>query len=161
MSNLLAICMIGIGATAAMDLWGILRKVLLGIPFPNYGMVGRWLAYMTQRKFRHDSIAASTPRRGEHFVGWVAHYLIGIAFAWVLVGITGKAWIHNPTLGPALIVGVGTVAAPLFLMQPGMGAGIASSRTPNPNSAILHSVINHVVFGFGLYASGRILSLCI
>ena len=159
MNNLMVIFLIGIGATAAMDLWCILRKSLLGINPPNYGMVGRWIAYMTHGKFHHDSISASAPMQGEHFIGWIAHYLIGIAFAAVLVGTAGKTWIHNPTIGPALAVGVGTVAAPFLLMQPGMGAGIASSRTPKPNSARLHSFINHAVFGLGLYASGWALKL--
>jgi hypothetical protein len=159
MNNLVIVFFIGIGATGVMDLWGILRKSLLRIPPPNYGMVGRWLAYMTHGKFRHDSIAASVPMQGEHFIGWIAHYLIGIAFAALLVGTAGKTWILNPTIGPALVVGFGTVAAPFLLMQPGMGAGIASSRTPKPNSARLHSFINHAVFGLGLYASAWALKL--
>lgn len=154
MNNLITIFFIGIGATAAMDSWCILRNLMLGIPYPNYGMVGRWLAYMTHGKFRHDPISCSAPVRGEFFIGWIAHYLIGIAFAAVLVGIVGKSWIHNPTIGPALAVGVGTVTAPFLLMQPGMGYGIASSRTPKPYSSRLHSFINHAVFGLGLYASG-------
>jgi hypothetical protein len=154
MSNLLFILIIGIGATATMDLWGIVRKPLLGIPLPNYGMVGRWIAHMTHGQFRHDAIAASFPVRGEHLIGWTAHYLTGIAFAALLVGIWGDSWIHSPTIGPALAVGIGTVAAPFLLMQPGMGIGIAASRTQNPTSARLQSLITHTVFGFGLYASG-------
>ncbi|MCE2595755.1 DUF2938 domain-containing protein [Motilimonas cestriensis] len=159
MSNLMAVFFIGIGATAVMDLWSILRKSLFGIALPNYGMVGRWLAYMRHGKFRHDSIAASAPKQGEHFIGWIAHYLIGITFAAVLVGTAGKTWILNPTIGAALVVGVATTVAPFLLMQPGMGAGFASSRTPKPNSARLHSIINHAVFGLGLYASGWALKL--
>ncbi|MCP5347702.1 MAG: DUF2938 domain-containing protein [Gammaproteobacteria bacterium] len=159
MNNLMIVFLIGIGATALMDLWSILRKSLLGINPPNYGMVGRWLACMTHGKFRHDSIAASAPMQGEHFIGWIAHYLTGIAFAAVLVGTAGKHWILNPTIGPALVVGIGTVAAPFLLMQPGTGAGIASIRTPKPNSARLHSLINHAIFGLGLYASGLALKL--
>jgi len=159
MNNLMVVFLIGVGATALMDFWSMLRKLLLGIHPPNYGMVGRWLAYMTHGKFRHDSIAASDPIQGEHFIGWIAHYLTGIAFAAALVGIAGKSWILNPTIGPALVVGVGTLAAPFLLMQPGMGAGIASSRTPKPNSVRLHSFINHAVFGLGLYASGWALKL--
>ena len=129
MNNLLAISLIGIGATATMDLWSLLRKLLFGMTPPNYAMVGRWLAYMPQGKFRHTAIAASAPIRGEHFIGWTAHYVIGIAFAAALVAIAGEPWISHPTLGPALAVGVATVAAPFLLMQPGMGAGIAASRT--------------------------------
>lgn len=89
MNILLPILFIGIGATAVMDLWGIVRKPLLGIPLPNYRMVGRWIAHMTHGQFRHSAIAASPPMRGEHVIGWTAHYLIGIAFAALFIGIWG------------------------------------------------------------------------
>jgi len=117
-------------------------------------MVGRWIAHMTHGQFRHDSIAASSSVRREHFIGWTAHYLTGVAFATVLVIFWGESWIQNPTIGPALTVGIGSVAAPFLLMQPGMGAGIAASRTKNPTSARLQSLITHAVFGLGLYVSG-------
>jgi hypothetical protein len=155
MNSLVFTLFVGVGATAVMDLWGLARKPLLGVAPPNYALVGRWLAHMAHGRFRHDAIAASAPVRGEHIIGWTAHYLIGIAFAALLVGIWGAAWIRQPTLGPALAVGIGTVAAPFLLMQPGMGAGIAASRTPRPASARLQSVITHAMFGLGLYAAGR------
>ena len=37
---------IGIGATIVMDLFGLFRSKLLGQPFADYGLVGRWLAHM-------------------------------------------------------------------------------------------------------------------
>lgn len=154
MNTLLFIGFIGIGATVMMDVWCMLRKPLLGIPAPNYGMVGRWIGHMVHGQFYHESIASSAPIRGEHPIGWTAHYLIGIAFAALLMSVGGQSWIEHPTLIPALAVGIATVAAPFLLMQPGMGAGLAASRTKNPNSARLQSVINHAVFGLGLYLSG-------
>lgn len=158
--NYLALALfIGIGATAVMDLWGFARKPLLGIPLPNYALVGRWIGHMVDGRFRHDSIAASAPVHGEQFIGWAAHYLIGIAFAASLIGIWGLPWVRHPTIGPALAVGIGTVAAPFLLMQPGMGAGIAASRTPRPTSARLQSLITHTVFGLGLYATGQAVHL--
>jgi hypothetical protein len=159
MNNLFLILLIGIGATAVMDLWGIVRKPLLGIPTPNYRMVGRWIAHMTHGQFRHNAIAASSPMRGEHVIGWTVHYLIGIAFAALLIGIWGDSWIRNPAIGPALAVGIGTVVAPFLLMQPGMGSGIAGSRTQHPASTRLQSLITHIVFGLGLYVSGWVLQL--
>jgi hypothetical protein len=159
MNYLLFTFLIGVGATAVMDLWGFARKLLLGIAPPNYALVGRWIAHMTHGRFRHDSIAASAPVRGEHIIGWTAHYLTGIAFAGLLIGIWGLAWVRHPTIGPALAVGIGTVAAPFLLMQPGMGAGVAASRTPRPASARLQSLITHAVFGLGLYATGRAVHL--
>ena len=144
----------GVGATVVLDLWGVARRTLFGIPLPDYGLVGRWLAHMTRGCFRHDSIAASLPVHGERLIGWTAHYLTGIAFAAVLVGISGLAWIQRPTIWPALLVGICTVAAPFLLMQPGMGAGVAASRTPRPTAARLQSLLTHAIFGLGLYAAG-------
>ena len=57
------------------------------------------------------------------------------------------------------MVGIGSVAAPFLLMQPGMGAGIAASRTPRPAVARVRSLITHAVFGIGLYAAGSIARL--
>ena len=94
------------------------------------------------------------PVRGERLVGWTAHYLIGVAFAALLVALWGREWMDRPTLAPALLVGTGTVTAPFLLMQPGMGAGIAASRTPRPAAARLQSLVNHATFGLGLYAAG-------
>lgn len=136
-----------------LDLWSFVRA-RLGIPAPKYSLVGRWIAYFPRGRFHHDSIAAAAPMPGEMLIGWSAHYLIGIGYAAVLLAIWGLDWARHPTLGPALIVGIGTLAAPFLIMQPGMGAGIASSRTPNPGVARLRSFLAHTVFGVGLYIAG-------
>jgi hypothetical protein len=145
---------LGILATALMDLWGLARPRLLGWPRPDYRLVGRWFAHIGRGRFRHHAIAAAPPRPGELAIGWAAHYLIGTSFAGLLVGGWGDAWLARPTLGPPLLVGIGTVAAPLLLMQPAMGAGIASARTRRPWQARLQSLVTHAVFGLGLYGAG-------
>jgi hypothetical protein len=149
---------IGAGATLATDLWAIVRRKLLGVPAPNYGLAGRWFAHMARGRFRHERIAGASPVRGERLIGWTAHYLTGVAFAGVLLAVCGLAWVRQPTLAPALALGIVTVAAPFLLMQPGMGAGIAASRTPQPNAARLQSLITHAIFGLGLYAAGLVLN---
>jgi len=154
MNELTALFFIGIGATAVTDLWSVVRKYLLGIAFPNYGLVGRWIAHMPRGRFYHTAISASPAIKNEALIGWTVHYLIGISFSGLLIVIGGWEWLQQPSLGPAIGVGVVTVAAPYLLMQPGMGAGIAAAKTPNPNSARLQSLITHLVFGFGLYSAG-------
>ena len=151
--------LIGAGATLVTDLWAIVRGRLLGVPAPHWGLVGRWFGHMARGRFRHERIATAERVRGERAIGWTAHYLIGIAFAGVLLAICGVAWARQPTLAPALALGLATVAAPFLLMQPAMGAGIAASRTPRPNSARLQSLVTHAVFGLGLYAAGLVLKL--
>lgn len=152
-NNLSSIVLTGVGATAITDCWGFARKPLLGIPSPDYGLVGRWLSHMRHGQFHHASITASPPVHGEQVSGWVVHYLIGIAYAALLALIGGEAWLHNPTPWLALATGIGTVAAPFLVMQPAMGAGIAASRMRHPGSARLHSLLMHAVFGIGLYVS--------
>jgi len=151
---LLSAVVIGAGATATTDAWTIARKHLFGSVLPDYGLVGRWFAHMAQGRFRHASISAASCARGEVVIGWLAHYLIGIAFASLLLAIWGIEWVRHPTPLPALIVGLGSVAAPWLLMQPGMGAGIAGSRTPNPRATRLRSLVTHGVFALGLYLAG-------
>ncbi len=155
MNDLVCTAIIGAGATSVLDLWVVVRKRLFGVPPPDYGLVGRWLAHMAlSGRFRHDRIAAATAVRGELAIGWAAHYATGIAFAALLTGMWGSAWIRQPTIGPALLVGVCTAAAPFLLMQPGMGAGIAASRTPRPGAARLQTLVTHTIFGLGLYVAG-------
>ncbi len=145
--------LIGAGATAFLDLWSAARSGFCGTPAPDYGLVGRWLAYFARGRFCHDAISKTAPVRGERAIGWIAHYLIGIAFAAALLAVWPQ-WAHEPALVPALIVGIGSVAAPFLVMQPGMGLGLAASRAPNPAAARIRSLTTHAVFGVGLYAAG-------
>lgn len=144
----------GAGATLAMDAWTLARARLLGVPPLDYRLVGRWLAWMPRGRFRHRPISASAPVPGERAIGWIAHYLIGIAFAAMLLAAAGSGWFQQPTIGPALAVGIASVAAPFFVMQPALGYGIAASRTPDPSAARLRSLATHAVFGLGLWAAG-------
>ena len=156
MQNIVFIVLIGIGATLVMDLWALLRQQLFGIAPTNWSMVGRWIGHMKKGRFSHISIANSGSVRGEKAIGWAAHYVIGIGYAVLLFLVFGEAWLFEPTLGPAVVLGIATVVAPFFILQPGMGAGVAASKTPKPNAVRLHSVLNHAVFGVGLYLSALI-----
>lgn len=151
---LLRAVLIGIGATLVMDLWALLLKRLFGAPSLDYALVGRWIGQLPRGRLTHPGIARSAPVAGERAIGWIAHYAIGIGFALLLLAIWGPAWAARPTLLPALIVGIATVAAPFLILQPGMGAGIAASRTPKPGVARLRSLMAHASFGVGLYLAG-------
>ena len=148
---------IGVGATALMDLWLQLLKAR-GIPSLNFSLLGRWVGHMAQGRWRHDSVGKAAPVRGELALGWLVHYLTGIAFALALGALVGPAWLRAPSLPPALAFGIATVVLPFFVMQPAMGAGIASSRTPSPAANRARSLANHTVFGLGLYVAARALT---
>lgn len=145
--------LLGVGATVVLDLWSGFLAAAFKIPAPNYDLVGRWLGYFPRGQFVHQSVAKAAPIRGEAMIGWGAHYLIGIFYAALLLFIVGQGWVGAPTLWPALAFGVATVVAPFFVMQPGMGAGVAASKAPNPSAARLRSLAAHAAFGVGLYLS--------
>jgi hypothetical protein len=157
-NDMMFIAVTGLGATMVTDLWCLLRRRVLAVPFPNYAFVGRWVAHIARGRFFHDSIAAAAPVRAEKAIGSATHYLIGVGFAFLLPALWGAEWIRRPTLGPALLVGLVTVIAPFFVMQPAMGAGIAASRTPRPAAARIHSLVMHAIFGIGLYIVALIVS---
>ncbi|MFN4361582.1 MAG: DUF2938 domain-containing protein [Hylemonella sp.] len=145
---------IGIVATAVMDLWLTLLKAL-GLPTLNFALLGRWVGHMPRGRWAHPGIAKAVPVRGELALGWAVHYATGIAFALLLAALAGPQWLRAPSPGPALGFGITTVLLPLFVMQPAMGAGVASSRTATPLRNCLKSLANHTVFGLGLYAAAR------
>ena len=142
--------MIGVGATMVMDVWALFLRQF-GIPSLNFAFLGRWLGHLPRGQWRHQSIAKAAPVRGELLLGWGAHYSIGITFAVLLLWVFGLEWARSPSLLPALGIGLVTVIAPLFVLQPAMGAGIASSKTPTPVFNSIKSVVTHTVYGVGLY----------
>ena len=142
---------IGLGASVMMDGWNLLLKRVFGIPSLNYCLLGRWIRHMPEGKFRHASLSGAAAKSFECPIGWIAHYSIGVVFAFGLLMLTSVDWLRQPTFLPALLYGVGTVVFPFFLMQPSFGLGIAAARTPHPNQARLKSLMTHTVFGLGLY----------
>ncbi|MDW5376231.1 DUF2938 domain-containing protein [Halomonas sp. HP20-15] len=147
---------IGVGATVFMDFWALLQKRLFGIPSLDYAMVGRWLGHIPNGRLHHDDpIGAAPSVTGENLIGWMAHYASGIVLAALLLAIWGLDWVQAPTLAPPLIMGLGSIVAPFFILQPALGAGIAARRTPSPNIARARSLIAHLSFSIGLFIAAQ------
>jgi hypothetical protein len=155
--HLSAAVLAGLGATAAIDLWSLFLRRAFGIQSLDYCLLGRWLLHMPRGTFAHRSIGAAEPVRHECPTGWAAHYGIGTGFALLFVLLVSRRWLERPTPVPALAFGVVTVLVPWLVMQPALGLGVASSRTPNPGQARLKSLLTHTVFGLGLYLSALLL----
>jgi len=149
---------IGLGATLITDLWALFLKRAFKITSPNYCLVGRWLRYMPEGIFRHSNIASVPQKSAECIVGWIAHYMIGITFAVAFLALAGSNWLQRSTLIPAIVFGIITVLMPFFIMQPAFGLGLAASKTSNPTQARLRSLMNHAVFGVGLYLFGLLVN---
>jgi hypothetical protein len=151
--------LMGVTGSALMDAWSLILRRRFHVPTLDYALLGRWIGHFPQGRFFHERIASADPVRGERPLGWVAHYSIGVAFAFLLLAIWGLDWARSPTIWPALLIGLGTIAAPWFVMQPAIGAGIAGSRTPDPRATRLRNIGTHAVHGVGLYLSGVALSI--
>jgi hypothetical protein len=46
----------------------------------------------------------------------------------------------------------------LLVMQPAMGAGVASSKTRTPLRNCIKSIATHTVFGIGLYVAAAVVA---
>ena len=149
------VILLGTLATILLDVWMLLLK-RLKVPMLDMALLGRWFGHLLQGRLTGGPITGAASVRGERGIGWAAHYAVGIVFASLFAGLMGDAWMREPTPVPALLFGVATVAAPLFIMQPAMGAGIASSRTRTPLRNVIKSTVNHAVFGGGLYLAALI-----
>lgn len=147
----------GVAATALLDLWALLLNRLFGFGLPNWGLVGRWFGHMPQGRFIHESIADSRAIRGERVIGWASHYLIGVIFALATLLLAGPGFRTQPTLFAPMSVGLATVACGWFLLSPGMGGGMAHARKPDAGRIRLLNVIGHTVFGLGLYGAALLL----
>src|SRR3954465_15431791 len=96
--HLVCTVLIGLGATLAIDLWGLVLKRGFGIVSLNYCLLGRWLLHMPEGTLVHRSIAAARPKPYECAVGWSAHYLIGTVFGLAFVLIAPlPGWSARPS----------------------------------------------------------------
>ncbi|TGK81127.1 DUF2938 domain-containing protein [Leptospira montravelensis] len=147
------ILLVGVGATATMDVWRFLLQKTVGVSSLDLGLLGRWVGHISRGKIFHTSIGKAEVIPNETKLGWAIHYLIGILFSLLLPILWGKRWLVNPTIIPSILVGVGTILAPWFLMQPAMGMGIAASKTPKPFQVRIRNIAIHTVYGLGLYGT--------
>ena len=148
---------IGIGATLAMDLWAMFLTLAFRQPKANWAPVGRWFYHLKFGTVFHQTIADAAPYRHEQALGWIAHYAVGIAYGIILVLALGSSWLAEPTLLPAWIWAIATVAAGWFLLQPGLGLGWAASKTPNPNKVRALNLLAHTAFGLGLWLTALLI----
>jgi hypothetical protein len=149
---------IGIGATLIFDLWGLFLKYAYKITPSNFCLVGRWIRYVPEGIFMHANIGSAPQKRAECTIGWISHYMVGLMFAIAYIALTGEDWLEQPTLMPAVTFGLVTVLMPFFIMQPAFGLGFAASKVSNPVEARLRSLMNHTIFGLGLYLCGVLVS---
>ncbi|TIT56422.1 MAG: DUF2938 domain-containing protein, partial [Mesorhizobium sp.] len=75
----------------------------------------------------------------------------------ILVVLAGAGWLAAPTFLPAFILGIVTIGAGWFLLAPGMGAGWAASKRPNPMLIRALNLVSHTVFALGLWGTALLI----
>lgn len=148
---LIEIILTGIIATALLDAWAVFYQVVAGQAATNWGLVGRWIAGIPKGLFIQHGIANAKTVANEKTIGWSAHYIIGIIYAWLYLLMAREIFASQPGITSALGFGLATVIAPWFILQPGMGLGVCARKTPKPWLKRLSSILAHSVFGIGLF----------
>ncbi|NKJ02031.1 DUF2938 family protein [Novosphingobium sp. SG707] len=154
MSALIA-ALTGVGATTLLDLWALALTRGFGVKATDWAMVGRWLGHMPRGRFVQPDLSGAKPVAAEAALGWAAHYVIGAGYGLLLLVLAGRSWFDHPSVLAAMLLSWALLAAPFFVMMPGMGMGIAGAGTPSPGIARLKSLAGHTVFGLGLYATAK------
>lgn len=148
------VLVVGIGSTVVLDLWCLLLEKISGRSGTRWGIVGRWLLGLAKGQFflRASDIPPST---GETALGWIFHYLVGLAYAAMLPLFWGADFVSHPALLPFVIIGfaVSTLAG-LLILTPGLGGGFLALKTPDPLKAIGGMIAAHIVFALaqGVFA---------
>jgi len=151
MMAILEIIIVGVIATAALDLWQQIYRVLFGTPITNWAIIGRWAAYLPRGQFVHENIGATPPVENELTLGWIVHYVVGIGYAVVYLFLMWAVFRMTPDFWSAMIFGAVSVSVTWFFMEPILGAGFMASKTPKPTAAMVHDFTSHLAFGFGLF----------
>lgn len=152
MAHYIAMALVmGLGATALLDLWALLLNRLFGFGLPNWALVGRWALHLPFGRIMHDDIQLSRPFPNELAAGWLFHYFVGICFAVATLLIGGIAWASNPTWPLPIFIGLITVGFGWFVLQPGLGNGMAASKKPDRTRIRVLNIVGHIVFGLGLW----------
>src|SRR4029077_11260224 len=144
---------VGILATVTMDVGGMVARRLgiagRGTSRTGPDLIGRWIGYLLQGKFRHTDILQTPPLRGELLLGLAAHYSIGIVLTLVYLGLLVVAH-ATPTALNAILYGTATTVFHWFLMFPSQGMGWLGRDAPSDAHLARISLFNHIIFGLGI-----------
>ena len=150
MTTLINVLIIAFVANIVMDVYEFLLERLLG-KTRDWHLVGRWVANIPKGSFILDTNDETLAIPGELALGWIFHYVVGIAY--VGVYLFGVEYIlgEPPSVVSAIGFGVITVVAPWFILMPGLGVGMFAINAGRANFVRAASLSVHAVFGIGIF----------
>lgn len=151
------VLIVGVVATLTLDIVQQLMKLICKWPITNWGIIGRWAAYLPEGRFVHKTIGKTPPVKNEMALGWLVHYSVGIAYGAIYLFLVYMIFGTGPGFWPAMIFGVVSVSVTWFMMEPILGAGAMGANAPDPTVTRLHDLGSHLGFGLGLYLGGLLI----
>jgi Protein of unknown function (DUF2938) len=142
--------MAGVLGTVAMDClnhlfarFGMLTKV-------DVGAIGKMSSGWVHGRFFYAHPGEMKPVAHELLLGYFTHYAIGLGLA--IPFVYGWDLLFGGPASPlwALIYGIATTVASLFIVFPMMGLGACGKRSPDGMRGPLSSLANHFFFGLGM-----------
>ncbi len=158
-SFILQACAAGIFATVVLDVWQRVLFAVSGIAPANWALIGRWFAHLPRGRVIHRPIGESAAVPGELALGWVMHYLVGLAYGFVYVGLMVYGLDRPPSLLNGAVFGAASVVIPWFILQPGLGIGVMGRLAPNPWVPRLNALSSHILYGVALFTGAALASL--
>lgn len=142
---------LGVFATLIMDVVNVAGRKLGIHKGGSYALIGRWFMGFGKGRFRYSNILEAPAFPYEGFVGFVAHYAIGICLGYLY--LTTSSWIgfHAQSLTWGLGFGTLTNILPWFIMFPAFGFGILAIKGPSGNTMLRSSFLNHLGYGAALW----------
>jgi hypothetical protein len=138
----------GIAGTLATDVWTLVLK-MFGVHSHGLLLVGQWIVSHLNPALQSRLMDKAL------FVGWTAHYCLGILFAVLPNLVYGKKWLQKPTLLMALMTGLISFLISVFIIQPILNFGIAFSRYTSQPVILLKVGLFHLVYSIGLWAAAK------
>ena len=142
--------LIGIGSCIVFDVWQRIFQTFTSIPPSNWALVGRWfIGLISNGQLIANQLSQQPEAKQETPTGWAIHYVVSIAYAYVLF-ILVRLGILEPTITHGLLFGVVSVLVPWLFFMPAMGNGILACKTPHPRLACALALMMHSLFGLSL-----------
>ena len=142
--------LIGIGSCIVFDVWQRILQIFTSIPPSNWTLVGRWfIGLIYNGRLIANQLSLQNEVKHETPIGWVFHYVVGIAYAYVLF-ILVHFGILEPSITHGLVFGLVSVLVPWLFFMPAMGNGILANKAPNPKIVCTLALMMHSLFGLSL-----------
>ena len=150
---------VGIFATATFDLM-YLAFYLLADSAVDWSMLGRIIGYLLfkgQFVVLNWTLVPALPY--ENFIGWCAHYFVGVAYAFFYIYVILNKLTRVNQVWKSIVFLWCMTIFPFLFLDPISGSGIFDLATRHPVYNILMTFCAHTYYGFCLWAWTNLLKI--